>query len=495
MSSPDTVAARSARAPGPSLARLASPAPTSLGTAGLVTVLSGTFLAMVDFFVVNVALPSIDAELHASSAELELVVAGYGIAYALLLVLGGRLGDAFGRRRLFRAGMAAFTVTSLACGLAPDAGVLVVSRVLQGTAAAMMVPQVLATIQASTEGIRRARAIGLYGATGGLAAVVGQVAGGALVSADLAGSGWRPIFLVNVPIGLAGVLAARRYLPDTRADAPTGIDHAGTGLLAATLVALLLPAVEGRQFGWPSWLLALLALAPFLALAFAAAQRRLERDGGVPLLPPSLLAVPTMRAGLLAAIPFFTGFGGFMFVYALAEHAGGRGSPLATGLGIAPMGVAFLATSLGAVRLVSRYGPRVLVVGALVQCAGLLGIAAVLASRPLLASPAELAPLTAVLGAGQGLVMSPLFRLALAQVPAHRAGVASGLLVTVQQVSLALGVATLGGLFLATAGPGRLGVRAAFGTVVVVQAGLAVVVAAALVGMARRTPTGSPGRG
>ena len=186
---------------------------SGISTPALLLVLVGVFLAMADFFIVNVALADIGTRLHASAATLELVVAGYGVTYALLLVSGGRLGDALGRKRLFIAGMAAFTVTSLLCGLAPSAGALVGARALQGAAAAMMVPQVMATVQATTTGHHRLRAMALFGATGGLAAVVGQLLGGLLVAADIAGTGWRPIFLVNVPIGLVALALAPGCCP------------------------------------------------------------------------------------------------------------------------------------------------------------------------------------------------------------------------------------------------------------------------------------------
>src|SRR5215469_15609883 len=212
--------------------------PQTLTAAGLTVILVGVLLPMIDFFIVNVALPTIDADLRANQPLLELVVSGYATAYALLLVLGGRLGDGLGRKRLFLAGMAAFTLTSLACGLAPTAVFLVVARAAQGASAAMMVPQVLATIQAATTGEQRSRALGRYGATGGLAAVLGQVLGGLLVSANIDGLGWRPIFLVNVPIGLAGLVLASRYVPDTRHGAPAPIDGPGTALLGITLLAI-----------------------------------------------------------------------------------------------------------------------------------------------------------------------------------------------------------------------------------------------------------------
>jgi len=205
----------------------ANPSPRAASAAlsplGLITVLVGVFLPVTDFFIVNVALPTIDRDLKASAGMLQLVVAGYAIAYAVLLVVGGRLGDALGRRRLFLIGMAAFTLTSLACGLAPNIQLLVAFRALQGAAAAMMLPQVLSTIQATTVGDARNRALGLYGATAGIASAAGQLLGGLLITADIAGSEWRSIFLVNVPVGIVGLIVARRVVPDSRSDDPAAI--------------------------------------------------------------------------------------------------------------------------------------------------------------------------------------------------------------------------------------------------------------------------------
>src|SRR3569833_4231706 len=249
-----------------------APARPGLPPAGLVTVLLGA------------ALPTINADLHASTAPLELVVAAYGIAYAVLLVVGGRLGDTFGRRRLFFAGLWLFTLTSLACGLAPTATTLVIARAAQGAASAMLLPQVRSIIQATTSGEERSRALGLFGATGGLSTVGGQLLGGGLVAADLFGTGWRPSFLLNVPIGLVVLVMARR-LPESRAHNPVGVDRLGTLLLAVALLSLLLPLMEGRALGWPWWTVVLLVLSPFAAAAFVHVERRLERQGGTPLLP------------------------------------------------------------------------------------------------------------------------------------------------------------------------------------------------------------------
>ena len=433
------------------------PRPAALTTLGLLTVLVGTFLPMTDFFIVNVALPTIDRDLLAPAGMLQLVVAGYAIAYALLLVVGGRLGDAVGRKRLFLLGMAAFTVTSLACGLAPDIGALVAARALQGAAAAMMLPQVLSTIQATRSGPDRARALGSYAATGGIAAVAGQLLGGLLVSADVGGLGWRPIFLVNVPVGIAGLVMAVRYLPDTRSDDPAPVDRRGTLLLALAILALLIPLTEGRSLGWPAWTLGLLAVAPCAAVAFARAERALEDRGGVPLVPASLLRIRSMRRGLLLAVPFFAGFSGFMFVVALTLQDGTGLSALAAGAILVPMAAGFLGASLSTARLMARFGRRVLTAGALIQAAGLAAVIAGLAGSWPHPGLLAMAPGMLVLGTGQGLIMSPLFGVVLSEVPPRQAGAGSGVLATTQQSSLAVGVATLGSLYLALAAPGGLG--------------------------------------
>jgi EmrB/QacA subfamily drug resistance transporter len=458
-------------------------APEALNSIGLAVVLVGVLLPMLDFFIVNVALPTIDADLRASQPMLELVVSGYASAYALLLVLGGRLGDSLGRKRLFLIGMAAFTLTSLACGLAPDAIALVVGRIAQGASAALMVPQVLATIQAATTGERRARALGRYGATGGLAAALGQVLGGLLVSANIDGTGWRPIFLVNVPIGLVGLVLARRYVPDTRHGNAARVDGRGTVLLGLTVLAVLIPLTEGRSLGWPAWTIALLAAAPLFAAAFCLAETRIERKGHTPLVPPSLLRHASMRIGLLLALPFFAGFGAFMFCYALLVQQGLHDSALTAGVGLLPMAAAFLFASLSTSRLLARYGAKVLAAGGLLQAAGLVVLAATVYFGWSGLSVAMLAPGLAIAGLGQGLVMSPLFGVVLSEVPPTAAGAGSGVLTTTQQTALALGVATLGSMFLTLASDGT-GARTGFIAVLAIQLAIAFAVA----GGARRLP-------
>ncbi|WP_369034157.1 MFS transporter [Streptomyces adonidis] len=446
-----------------------------LGGLGLFTVLLGAALPLIDFFIVNVALPTIGRDLAASESVLELVVAGYGVAYAVLLVLGGRLGDLFGRRRLFIGGMVAFGITSLACGLAPTAWTLVAARIAQGAASAAMLPQVLATIQSATAGPRRARAMGLYGATAGLSMVAGQILGGVLVAATPlsflfgAGTGWRSVFLVNVPVVLLGLVLAARTVPETRSQHPEPVDVPGTFLLAVSLITLLAPLTEGRAAGWPLWTWLSLAAFPFAAAAFYAVERGADRKGRTPLVPPTLFALTSLRRGLVMIVPFSIGFSGFMFVIAVALQRGAGLGPVQAGLALAPMAVAFFCVSLAGPRLVTRYGTRVVTVGGLIQGVG-VGLIAVAAWRswPDLGL-VELLPGAAVAGAGQALQLPVLFRIILSEIEPARAGVGSGVMITTQQSALALGVATLGTLFLSLA-PG-MGMGDAFVTTLVVQLG------------------------
>jgi MFS family permease len=453
-------------------ARTGAPATPHLSALGIAVLLLGAFLPIVDFFVVNVALPTIDSTLHASAPTLELVVAGYGTIYAALLVVGGRLGDALGRRRVFAAGLIGFTITSLLCGVAPSIWALVAFRLAQGATAALIVPQVLATFQAALDGPRRAKALGMYGAMAGVASVVGQVVGGLLVTANFAGTEWRPIFLVNVPIGLLASAAVARHVPATRSDRPAGVDLPGTLLFAATLTALLVPLAEGRTLGWPVWTWLVLALAPVLAAATFVVERRAEGRGAVPLLPPSLVRVRSMRRGLSLGLPFFLGFGGFMFVFALTVQDGLHADALRSGLAITPFALAFLVGSLLTPRAIARYGRAALGWGALLQTAGLLVLAWTVASGWPHVALIDLAPGLVIAGFGQAFVFGSLFRLILADVPPHLAGIGGGVLTTLQQSGLALGVGTLGTLFLGLGSAGS-----AFAVVIAIQAGLALVLA------------------
>ena len=452
---------------------------------GVLVLLAGAFLPIMDFFITNVALPSIDASLNASAGELELVIAGYGVAYAALLVLGGRLGDRYGRHRLFLAALVGFIVASAACGLAPTVGVLIAARIVQGATAALLVPQVLATFHHTLEHERKARALALYGATSGIAAVIGQLVGGLLVSADIAGTSWRPIFLVNVPIGLVVLVVAARIVPSTRSPHPLGVDIPGTVLFAATLTALLVPLTEGHALGWPWWTWMSLTAAVVLAAATYRVESRAERRGEVPLLPPSLLRLPSMSRGLAMVLAFSVGFGAFMFVFALTVQDGLHADALHGGLAILPMALLFLTGSLLAPRLIRRFGRAAMSAGAVVQVTGLAWLVTVFVTQwPHVSLWAMAAPL-ALAGAGQAMLFAGLFRSVLADVPTHLGGVGSGVLITLQQSGLALGVATLGTLFLGLAPHSY---PHAFAAVVGVQIAIVAILAVGVAALPRFTP-------
>jgi MFS family permease len=452
---------------------------------GVFFLLAGAFLPIMDFFITNVALPSIDASLHASSSELQLVIAGYGVAYAALLVLGGRLGDRFGRHRLFLGALVGFVVASATCGLAPTVGVLIAARIVQGATAALLIPQVLATFHHTLEHERKAHALALYGATSGIAAVVGQLVGGLLVSADIAGSSWRPIFLVNVPIGLVVLVVSARIVPATRASNPVSVDLSGTVLFAATLVSLLVPLTEGHALGWPWWTWLLLAMAVALAVATYRVEKSAEARGETPLLPPSLLRLPSMSRGLVMVLAFSVGFGAFMFVFALTVQEGLHVDALRGGLAVLPMALAFFAGSLFAPRLIGRFGRAALSAGAVLQLVGLASLVAVmLRDWPHVSLWSTAAPLV-LAGAGQSMLFAGLFRSVLADVPTHLAGVGSGALITLQQSGLALGVATLGTLYLALASHSTAD---AFAAVLTVQMAIVALLAIGVAALPRFTP-------
>jgi MFS family permease len=414
----------------------------------LAVLLTGIFLIVLDFFVVNVALPSVQRDLDADATALQWLVAGYALTFGGLLLVASRLADRWGRRRVFVVGTALFVLSSAVCGLAPNVDTLLVARLVQGASAAAIGPTVLALIGDVYAGPQRVRALGAYATVMGVAAASGQLVGGLLIHLDLAGSGWRSIFLVNVPVAAVALVLALRSVPETRSEHPARVDRAGTALLALTLVTLLLPLTEGRAAGWPVWSWVLLGVSPFAGAAFVAVERRGERAGGTPLIPPSLVRIHSVRSGLALIVPFCVGFGGFMFVLAVAMQDGLHFGALAAGAALAPLCAAFFAASLLSPRAVARWGRRTVTGGSFVQGAGLLAMAATFFwGWPGLGVWA-LAPSMALTGFGQGFVLPVVFRVILSEVPAPQAGVGGGAMATTQQASLALGVATLGTLFL-----------------------------------------------
>ena len=415
--------------------------------APLPVVLAGTFMVVLDFFIVNVALPSMQSDLHASDGAIEWVVAGYALTSAVLLITAGRLGDQFGRRKMFSAGLALFTVASLACGVAASAEALVAARLLQGAAAAILMPNVLSIIGVVYTGADRTRALTAYGLVLGLAAVSGQLIGGLLVQADIAGLGWRTTFLINVPIGLAALVLAPKVVPESRNEHASGLDVVGTLLVTAGLTAVVLPLVEGRQHGWPVWTWVSLAAAPFILGAFVAHERRLGRRGGTPMLDTTLFAQRSFSAGLLTQFTFWGGQASFFLVLALYLQAGRGLSAMTAGLVFTILAASYLVASMASEGLLQRFGPRVLAVGALTLATGHGLLLAAVAEVGVGGSIAPLVPGLLVIGAGMGLVIAPLTTTILSGVDPQRAGAASGMLATTQNVGNAVGVAVTGVIF------------------------------------------------
>jgi MFS family permease len=429
----------------------------------LAVVLIGQFMAVLDASIVNVAAPSIHASLGASGAGLQLVVAGYTITYAVLLVTGARLGDIGGHRRVFLAGLVLFTLASLGCGLAGSAGLLIALRLIQGAGAAVMIPQVLSLIQRTHAGPARASAMSLYSAVIAGGAVVGQLVGGLLISADLFGSDWRPVFLVNVPVGVALLAVGARALPPGRGEPGRTLDLPGLALLTPAVLAFVLPLVLGQPEHWPAWGWIMMAASVPLAAAFAAAERRTARNGGIPrtpLIPGRVLRVPGVPVAIAALFVVMTVFSGFFFTLALHLQDGLGYSPLHAGLAFAPAAATFALVSLNWRRLPARWHGAVIVTGFVLFATAMAALGWVVRDGGTGATGICL--LGALSGAGMAAAFSPLMTRVLLRVPVELAADATGVVVTVNQLGLLVGVATFGTLYLnlaghlPAAGPGTL---------------------------------------
>ncbi|GAA2724861.1 MFS transporter [Actinocorallia aurantiaca] len=404
----------------------------------LPVVLAGVFITILDFFIVNVAVPPIRSDLHASASAIQWTVAGYGLAYGSCLILGGRLGDVFGRRRMFALGLALFTLASAVCGLSPDAATLVAARVAQGAAAALLAPQVLAILRTAYSGPAQVRAVNLYALTMGLAAVFGQLIGGLLIQADLFGAGWRACFLVNLPIGAAALALTRRVVPESRQDGAARLDSGGAVLITLALTAVLLPLIEGREQGWPWWTWLSFAASGALLLGYAG------RRHASPLIDLSLFRERAFTVGLLAQLAFTMGMAAYFLIFALYVQEGRGLDTLQAGLIFVPIGIGYLAASSLAPRLAARLGRQTVALGGLTRAAGL---ALVLLAVHLDAPLGWLVPALTLDGVGMGLALAPIMGTVLARVSPQHAGSAAGMLTATQQVGGALGVGIVGIVF------------------------------------------------
>ncbi len=413
----------------------------------LVVLLSAPFLAVLDAFIVVLAAPSIRAQLHGSEATVQLAIAAYVLAYAALLITGGRLGDLHGRRRLFVVGLTLFCATSLLAAAAPSQNLLILARFAQGGSAALMYPQTLALLQVHFRGRDWTVAMGAFGVALGLASVTAQLLGGLIVQADLLGLSWRPIFLVNVPVSVAALTLAMLLVPESRSEhAAESLDLAGVAAATVGLLTLVFPLVVGRELGWPAWTWPSLAVAAMAAAAFVLRERRLTGRAGSPLVPLDLFRVRGVALGLVMTLVFYSGQVPLFLLLSLYLQLGLRLSPMTAGLVLVPVAIGFSVSSLTAPWLLARLGRHVVTVGALALAAatGVLGLLALGGgAQPAMAA---MVPVLLAVGSGFGLVVPALVAVVLQAVPTEHAGAAAGVLVSVQQIGGAVGIA-LSGIF------------------------------------------------
>jgi EmrB/QacA subfamily drug resistance transporter len=414
----------------------------------LAIVVAAQFMFGVDAFIVNVAIPTIAGELHASPAQIESVIAIYLIAYATLIVTGGRLGDIYGTKPVFLLGVLGFTLTSLCCALAQSGPELIAARLAQGATAALMVPQVLATLHLLFSDHLRSRAFAIYGIVLGLAGAAGFLLGGALVTLDIAGLGWRVVFLVNVPFGLAIIAAAAAIMPSVPRRAGTKLDISGAIVLFSGLLCLIGPLLFGHDAHWAPWLWLVMATGVAIIAGFLRLERALARGGGMPLVDLDLLADKTFMRGLAAAFCFFFANLSFYLIMTVFMQKALGIPPLDAGMVFIPLTLTFVLASRYAGGRAKHRGTLVLIEGCAIQLAGLAALALTVA---IIKVPTALpiALVLAIFGFGQGLVMAPLSSVVLATVKPAAAGAGSGLYGTTAQIANAAGVAAIGAVYFA----------------------------------------------
>jgi len=413
----------------------------------LATVLPATFMQLVDISIVNVAIPSLQRDIGATYAQIQLVLAGYQLAFACVLITAARLGDIHGRKRLFLIGMAGFTATSALCGAAPTANILVAGRILQGLMSGIMFPQVISVIQVAFAPDERGKAFGIYGATIGVATIAGPLLGGVLIALDPAGLDWRSVFYVNVPIGLAAMAAALRHLPESRAPEGRRLDLAGAALATVGLFLLVFPLTEGRESGWPPWIFAMLSGAAVALGLFAVLQHRKTRRGDSPLVYTTLFRDRAFRRGIVLAAIFSSTLPAFFLALTLYLQIGFAFSPLHAGLTTLPFSIGSALVSLNSNRMVKRYGLRALQLGCLLMVIALAGMSVAVGVLGTAMTSWHLVGLLLLAGGGLGLVMAPMTTTILSGIQGREVGSASGVLSTGQQVGGALGVTAIGVVF------------------------------------------------
>ncbi|WP_407146670.1 MFS transporter [Bradyrhizobium sp. ORS 86] len=414
----------------------------------LPVLLTGAFLPILDFNVVNLALPAIRQDLGATASEVQFVISAYAATYAVFLITGGRLGDLLGRRHMFLLGVAGFTIASVLCGIAWSPAVLVAGRILQGLTATAMAPQVLASIRVLFPAAEQGRALGYYGATFGLANICGQVLGGVLVSAHPFGLAWQAIFLINVPIGLAAFAGGLLFLTDSRAEHAQRIDIGGVLLLSLTLGLLVYPLIQGRETGWPIWIVAMLLASPLVLGIFVRFEANLSARGGDPLVALHLLRNSDFVIGLVMALAFYM-LSSFYLTFAVYLQNGLHESPLSAGLATLPFAIGFFLASLVSPSVMRWLGVRTLTLGFALQVIGFGGVMLAVGG----ALPHSLTIGLVCGGLGFGTVMPSVIKAVIGSIDPRHAGLASGMMISTFQIGAALGVAIIGGIFYSLLGP------------------------------------------
>lgn len=423
-----------------------------------VILLVGAFLPPLDFFIVNVALPAIQGELGASSSAEQLVISSYAAVYAVTLITGGRLGDIYGRGKMFFLGLVGFAAASLLCGLAWSPWVLITGRVLQGATAAIMAPQALASVQAIFPEAEKPLALSLYGAVFGLASVIGQVLGGILISVNLFHLGWRAIFLVNLPVALLVILCGLPLVKETRAQSAQKLDPVGMLLATVMLSTLIVPLIEGREAGWPWWTWLSFLAFPLLVSLLWRYERRLSQHGGSSLLDPTVLRAPGLGQGLAIVLLFYS-IGAFFLLFSVYLQDALHLNALNAGLIFLPFGVGFLIGPLLTPFLRRFVGNYLSAIGMGCETFGLAGLAGLIANT-MTGTPPPMLPLALLLfvtGLGQGLAMPTLVRMVTGRVAPEFSGMIAGVTSSTLQISTALSVAIIGGIFYSMLENGRSG--------------------------------------
>ncbi|MFC7310227.1 MFS transporter [Streptomyces monticola] len=424
--------------------------------ATMAVVMAAMFMAVLDSFIVVVANPAIVTDLNASPSNTQWILAGYQLSYAVFIITASRLADLYGRKQIFLIGIALFTLASVACALSPNVGILIASRVIQGFGAALMVPQVFAYVTILVPAAKRHSVFGAIGIVLGMATIGGQLIGGLLIGADLFGSGWRMVFWVNAPIGIALFLLAMRHVPKTDTPALRKLDMSGVLVLSAALFLLVLPLIQGQEAGWPWWVWPSFAGSAIMFGVFAKVERGLERRDGDPLVPLTLFGQRSFSLGLVLVIAAYALVYSYNLALSVTMQESLHLSALGAGLVQSPQATAFFVFSLAAGRLIPKYGRRVLEAGVILMAVGYLSSGLLLVTGPRI-TPLLLIPSLILQGIGGGLVIPQALNTVLSRVRPESAGVASGVLSTAQQVGGAIGVAIIGALYFSAYHPEQVG--------------------------------------